>query len=177
MTLPAIPAHYSTGDTPTAAEVNAILDNLTFGVNPAQPGVLVTRTTYQTGVLTAVTTIITWQAATDDPLGMFSAGSPTQLVVKKAGLYVTGLQVPITAAAAGHRWGFCTQNTVNVANAYLSTGPSSNGADATLVNGATRQRFALNDVVRAYIDQNSGSTLQLQSDFGGTRMFMQWVGT
>lgn len=143
------------------------------------PGATVSRSTYYTGITSGSTIIIAWEAHTDDPLTMWVIGSNNLVTIKKAGLYWVGLQVVFTAATAavGHRWAFATVNTTNVANAFLAaSSPSGSISAAALVNGGRRQRFALNDVVRAYVDQDSGSTLQLQSDYGGTHLDFTYLG-
>lgn len=175
MTLPAIPADYLTGDSPPADEFNNILANLRFAVTPDQPGALLRRTTYQTGIASGVATVISWQVAEDDDTVMWSAGAPTVITIKKNGLYLVGLQPLFSSNGTGtRRWGYVTKNSTSVSTgSFLFTGTSPAGQGQA---GITRERLVVNDIIRGYVEHDATASLSMQSDYGGTRMFLHWVG-
>lgn len=174
MALPALPGPYTPGDTPLASEMNAIVDNVDFAVDPTYARCLLRLNAYKS-ISHNVTTVIPWDAATIDNEGMWSSATPSIATIRTSGLYQLGLQAILNGSVGtGHMWGFVTLNGTDVAvNSEVFLGTSGDGRAAA---GSQPVQLIAGDVIRAYVHQTSGAALSLQNDYGGTKLSIMRVG-
>lgn len=120
------------------------------------------------------TNIVTWDAPVFDNDTMWSGSNPTLITINTPGQWLIIMNLVWAASATGHRWGFVTKNGTNVAtNSLLFAGSTGPGQSSTGVAPAV---LAVGDVLRCYTDQDSGGSLNLQNDFGGSKFGAVWVG-
>jgi hypothetical protein len=173
VTLPALPGPYAPDDSPLASELNAIVDNVEFAVDPTYAQCVLRLNAYK-AIATGTYTLVNWDAATVDNEGMWSSATPGVATIRTAGLYVVGLQGIISGTVGtGHFWGFVTKNGTDVSvNSFIFIGTSGDGRGAA---GSQPERCVAGDVIRAYVRQSSGGTLSLQNDYGGTKLSLMRV--
>jgi hypothetical protein len=168
VTLPALPGPYAPGDTPLASELNAIVDNVEFAVDPTYAQCVVQLNAYK-AIAHNTFTVISWDSARLDNEGMWSSATPSVATIRTSGLYTIGLQAILSGTVGtGHMWGFITVNGTDVKNnTEVFLGTSGDGRAAA---GSQPQRLVAGDVIRSQVHQTSGGSLSLQSDHGGTKM-------
>jgi altronate dehydratase len=168
LTLPALPGPYAPGDTPLASELNAIIDNVEFAVDPTYAQCVLQLNAYK-AVAHNTTTVISWDSARIDNEGMWSSATPSVATIRTSGLYTLGLQAILNGTVGtGHMWGFVTVNGTNIAtDSEVFLGTSGDGRAAA---GSQPQRLVAGDVIRGYVHQTSGGSLSLQNDYGGTKL-------
>lgn len=174
MTLPELPEPWAVDDTPTADELNAVVE---WVRNPPRgPICRVLRTTAQTGIASSTNnaTLITWQDADEDPEGWWSVASPTVITVGVAGLFRVWIRTYWTANTTGAREAWVTAN--NTFPSGVIHYAAGTGLGGNLAAGMAYVRLAEGDVLRGYARQNSGSTLSLLPDVhNGIQMGVEWV--
>ena len=160
MTLPLLPGDYAPDDTPTAAELNAMLAHLR-AANVEQYNTIVARTTLVQAISTGTVTPISWQVALSGRNGMgWSVGVPTRLTVPSGG---------------GGLWEFVTcLRFANIATGYrivqlrvdgATTHPGDNTVGSAAVFGEMTSMWHLDLTAGQYVEilvwQNSGGTVNL----------------
>lgn len=159
------------GDTPTADEINAIIDAVAYGILPERPVLRVRRTSNQT-VNNATATNVTFQAVDIDNTGMWTAAAPGIATVQKAGVYVGCPQMRYSGTS-GAKSAYLLLNGTTLSTD--SIGSANSGTGTTLLQALVAYRLQVGDVVRAYAFQDSGSAQSLSTDFGGTYLALVWM--
>lgn len=160
------PGPYSPGDTPLASEINTLIDQ---AWSPFGPYIRVRRTTDQTGVTNNTNILVNWSDAPVSDRITWSSGTPSVVTIQQADLYFIGLHLIFTANTTGHRWGFVTKNSTdpNTGSILYASG---SGVGGGIAKGFTAERLAVNDVLRVYGHQDSGSSLSYSSAYGGSHL-------
>jgi hypothetical protein len=123
-------------------------------------------------------TLVPWEVEDLDNTGMWDAGTPGEIVIRKAGLWEFSGQLRYSANTGGDRFVELTRN----ATASGTTGAgevrniqAGRGGDGNNVLIQWKEDLAVGDVIRCYAYQDSSVTLSLGTSIGGCNLSAFWV--
>lgn len=175
--LPAIPDDYDEDATVLASEMNAILGNLRFAVTPTRPMIKV-KISGTVSVPNNSAANVSFGQAVVDTTGMWSALTPSVLTMRVPGTWIFVAQATYPSSSTGIRGVYLTKNgdAANI-NGFCGTEVSASTSTAgTFIQVAAVETFAENDVIRLRLFQNSGSAVNLRTDYGSTYISGVWIG-
>jgi hypothetical protein len=133
------------------------------------PACIVTRSTAQTGIVTATPTVITFDTEAFDNASMFTTSLPTEITITRAGNYTVSAYAGIESNATGYRRLLIEQN--GGSNyVVIDERPAVNG-DATHMTIGTFLSCQVNDKLKLFIEQSSGGN---RSTVGTPRLCVAW---
>lgn len=132
------------------------------------PACIVTRSTAQTGIVTATPTAITFDTEAFDNAGMFTAPGTT-ITITRAGNYDIFGYCAIESNATGYRRLLIEQNGGG-SYVVIDQRPAVSG-DATHMTIGTMLPCALGDTLKLFVDQTSGGN---RSTAGVPRFSVAW---
>ncbi len=171
-----------------ATEIERVVTG-TFGdlTRTARPIFKVERTSLLS-VVSGIDTVVPWQSPVADSDAMWSAGTPTAVVAKKAGVWFLLHQQRWPIHATGSRTGKIMINGTNVfANGIASSKlPSQNDGEGTTVQISALAVLGAGDIIYQNAWQSAGVNQDLIhrthsvggviSGFGGTYLSGVWLG-
>lgn len=163
MVMPVLPA----GHIPTGAELEQWSDQIDFLTNP--PMCIVTRSTAQTGIVTATPTDISFDTEVTDDYGMFTPTSAT-ITLSHTGLWLVSAYCAIESNATGYR-----RLLLNHAAAFviIDARPAVNGdASHMTIQGVISATAA--DTIKVAVEQTSGAN---RATAGTPRLAVKWLGS
>jgi hypothetical protein len=181
---PAIPG-FTAGQLVAAAPLNDLAANLSDLYTAAQGGfrtrkpICATRITSTTRpVANNTDVLVTWDVEDVDTDTMFTPGGTT-ITCHTAGIYRVGFSATLTPSGTlsgtpvliGR---VLVNTTTQTAAAAANYTPMSSGNGSSVAVAAT-VALAVNDVVRFYVRQNSGTAENFDVGYGGCRGFAQWL--
>lgn len=143
---------YFAGQKLRASSLQALEDDLAVALKP--PMCIVTRSTAQTGIVTATPTAIVFDTEQFDNAGMFSPSSST-ITIKRAGNYLVSAYCGIESNATGYRRLLLEQN--GSGNYTVIDQRMAVSGDATHMTIEEVIKCALNDTLKVFVDQTSGA--------------------
>lgn len=157
-------------ENPTAAKMNKNVRDA--GKFFASPPTCIMRSTAAQTLTTGVETTISLDVADEDTDGMADLAGD-QIVFKTAGLYIVSAQVVFATSSSGYRRLVVIDGTgANIAGA--TTGDA---VSVQLYLECTKvRRFAVNDSVKASVQQASGGNLATVITGGMPSLSAVWVG-
>lgn len=116
---------------------------------------------------------IPWEAATVDSDGMFNPADPTRVVIQTPGVWLCVLALRF-ASTDGNKAAYITLNGTSLGSDSVVGATSGSGTSIIQATGILQ--LATDDVLRCLGFQESGSSMDLETDFGGTYLSMAWLG-
>lgn len=124
-----------------------------------QPCCVVRRTSDQTGIVTATSTVITWETADVNTDNNWVVGTPSRVTINTAGIYLIRAHCWMEASSTGFRQLDIVKNgTTPIGTEFKPT------YGASLQTQLTTQALlalAANDYLEAYVYHTQGSNLKL----------------
>lgn len=153
MTLPT----FNAGSRVRASDLNALVTGIntnTTAITAARkpPFCQVTRSTAQTGIVTATPTEVVFDTEVFDNDTMFSGPSGT-ITIKTAGQYYVSAYVGIESNSTGYRRLFLYKN----GSSLIIDERNAVTGDATHMTISGPYNFAVNDTLQLYVEQSSGA--------------------
>jgi hypothetical protein len=145
-----------------------------FGIFSINPGCKVRRTTAQS-IPDSAATLISWQAEDWDYDAMWSAGAPTDVIIKTAGVYTISANFRLDSGAA--QWGTIYVNGTKRLGYPIV--PVIDGTFAYYSFTTIPYRFAANEVITVELQHNAGSARDLSIQNTGRdvpALAVTWVG-
>lgn len=154
------------GEYPRGDEVERFLDEIEYQGADA-PCCLITRSTAQTGIVTATPTAITFDTEVFDNASMFTASSDT-ITLTRAGIYLIEAYIAIESNATGYR-----RILIEHASAFplIDARPAVNG-DATHMTASGIVSATAASTVRVLVEHTSGAN---RSTAGTPRLAVKWL--
>jgi len=153
-----IPSHVA-GDVFTADMWTDLQTDINQGI-VEQIGVMVKRTTNQ-AVASATAVVLSFDTDVQDVYGMWSSGSPTNLVAPIQGWYEVGINVTWAATSGGGgppEVRFIQNGTAVI---VASTGLQNDGTHATQQNHDTKLYCLAGDIITISVLQRTGASLNV----------------
>lgn len=173
---PTIPT-FSDGVVVHAADLNGLGSNLTnlynytmAGFRTLKPQVSVHLNNTSFAVANATETEIIWDAADVNTDNMWLSTAGGQFTINTAGTYYLYLQAKEVSSFAEFHVTLCVNGTSTTSNAVGQFSATANGGNVSAI-----LPLAVNSTIFGFVYQATGASINLSTQYGGSRMAAYWI--
>jgi hypothetical protein len=157
--------------------VASVLGQIGSSDIPAVLEARITRSTHQS-IVTATTTVITFDTVTEDVGGFWAAGQPTRLTIPTSGVYVVTTHITFDQHATGFRYVAFRLNGGSATVGHQKTQAHAvDGLGYPNLSTGTVRRFTAGDYLEIEVFQNSGGNLDCLSSSGNPLLSIARIGS